>query len=261
MIARAFRWFVATNIRICELLTPRYVDTRCASEEYLRQCRRILDDRDGLVVLDVGAGRSWHFERELKERRRIRLIGLDLDGAEMAHNPLLDERIIADASRSLAIPAGSVDLVTARTVVEHLENAEAFLTRAHDVLKPGGQLVILIPNKYAPFALLNRTLPRALGGWLLRHLIPDSPGVLGFRAYYDRTTFRSFARLLRSAGFELRYSYSSYFSSWYFRFLVPLYFVSLLLDHLRWATGLRSVSSFDLFVAMKPIEGGDPAAG
>jgi SAM-dependent methyltransferase len=252
MISGAFHWLVAQNIRICDSVTPDYVNSRCASQEYLKQCLAIFEQYNGATVLDVGAGRTWHFDREIKERHGIRLIGLDLDDSEMARNPLLDERIREDASRSLHVPPGSVDVITARTVVEHLEDSAAFLSRAFEALRSGGQLVILIPNKYAPFALLNRALPRSLSHWLLRHLIPDSPGVLGFRAYYDRTTFSSFERLLRSAGFTVRYSYSSYFSSWYFRFLLPLYLTSLLFDHLRWATGVRALSSFDLFVAAKP---------
>ena len=42
---------------------------------------------------------------------------------------------------------GAYDVVISQEVVEHIEDQEAYITVCHEVLKPGGYLIMTTPNK------------------------------------------------------------------------------------------------------------------
>ena len=72
----------------------------------------------------------------------------------MAGNAFLDERIVADVCKGVGLPPASVDCIVGRSVVEHLEDTEAFLRNAFHTLRPGGKMVLVFPGRYATFALI-----------------------------------------------------------------------------------------------------------
>lgn len=137
-------------------------------------------------VLEVGCGRG--LTGELLERR----IGCRVTGVEL--NP----EVAKDAARRLhAVHAGDVetlelrgefDAVLALELFEHLTENERFLARARELLRPGGRLVLSVPNvghwavvddllagrwDYLPIGLLCYThyrffTRRTLADWLAR---------------------------------------------------------------------------------------------
>lgn len=241
--------FVQANLVLSTRIEPPVVETSHAYTRY-RDAGKALLARKPRTVLDVGAGKKWHFDPELKTTD-MQLIGFDIDIAEMDDNPLLDEKVAGDACQSLGVPDGSVDLIMGRAVIEHLHDNLAFLKNAHRSLSDGGHLIVAFPSKFAPFAILNRALPHSTSQWLLANLIPGSKGRLGFETFYDRTSFRAFKQSLVDAGFEVEESYASYYSSYYFRFFTPLFLLSLSLDYLRSAIGNPQFASYFMFVARK----------
>lgn len=243
------RRFVQANTAVSDRLEPEIVTRSHAYTRYREVGARLLD-REPKTVLDVGAGRQWHFQPALK-RPGMELIGFDIDLAEMADNPLLDQKICGDACQSLGVPDGSVDLITGRAVIEHLHDNASFLRSAHRALREGGQLIVTFPSRNAPFAILNRVLPRRVAQWLLLHLIPGSAGKLGFEAFYDLATFREFEQSLADAGFEVEEGFASYFSSSYFRFFTPLFVLATSFDYLRHILGNPRLASYFMFVAQK----------
>jgi len=56
-----------------------------------------------------------------------------------------------DVDRLGAIPDQSVDFVIASHVIEHLANPLAMLVDIHRVLRPGGLLVLLVPDRHQTF--------------------------------------------------------------------------------------------------------------
>ncbi len=202
------------------------------------------------TVLDVGAGKRWHFNASLKQSG-MDLIGFDIDMVEMSENMLLDRKICGDACESLNVPDKSVDLIMGRAVIEHLHDTASFLNNANRALREDGRLIVTFPSRHAPFAILNRILPRKVSSWLLSRLVPNSSGVLGFEAFYDRTTFPAFRQILADSGFEIEQEFASYFSSWYYRFFAPLFVVGLGYDYLCYTLGDPRFASFFMFVARK----------
>jgi SAM-dependent methyltransferase len=210
----------------------------------------VLLQREPQTVLDVGAGKQWHFPPSLKSGN-MNLIGFDIDDAEMAANALLDQKICGDACKGLGVPDQSVDLIMGRAVIEHLHDNASFLRSANRALREDGHLIVTFASRHAPFAILNQMLPRRVSRWLLSHLVPGSDGRLGFEAFYDRATLREFDQSLTDAGFEIEEEFASYFSSSYYRFFVPLFVVGLGFDYLCYALGSPRMASYFMFIAKK----------
>lgn len=243
------RHFVHANAALSQRIQPSIVKRTHAYTKYDEAGTALLEFEPA-TVLDVGAGKQWHFAPSLKGRN-MKLIGFDIDQAEMTENALLDERICGDACESLGVPDQSVDLIMGRAVVEHLHDTASFLQSANRALREDGRLIVTFANRYAPFAILNRLLPQRVSGWLLSHLVPGSSGILGFKAFYDRASFREFRQSLADAGFEIEEEYASYFSTSYYSFFLPLYVVGLGLDYSRYALANPRLASYFMFIARK----------
>jgi SAM-dependent methyltransferase len=107
------------------------------------------------AVFDLGCG-AGHFLEYLKSRGFTGGSGVDLsrDQLELARQRglVVQEASLFDA---LADPAqGPFDLISAFDVFEHLTRDEIFtaLDLARERLKPGGQLLLQVPNGDSPFA-------------------------------------------------------------------------------------------------------------
>jgi SAM-dependent methyltransferase len=240
---------VQANVALSHRIEPSIVGKTAAYARY-REAGAELLALEPECVLDVGAGKEWPFSPDLKSRN-MKLIGFDIDMAEMSENALLDQKLCGDACKSLGVADESVDLVMGRAVIEHLHDTTSFLKSANRALREDGRLVVTFANKNAPFAVLNRILPHRVSQWLLAHLTPVSPGVLGFEAFYDRASFEEFRSSLTLAGFEVEEEYASYFSSGYYRFCVPLFTAALAIDYLLYKLGNPRLASYFLFIARK----------
>jgi SAM-dependent methyltransferase len=251
-LSAALSGFVQANIRVCQTITPRHLGEASAFAQFRAAVVTSVLDLAPKTVVDIGAGRTWHNHPELKRMAGFRLVGVDISMEEMAQNAALDESVACDVTRSIDLPPGTADLVTVRSGVEHFSDNEAFLRNLHALLRPGGRTLLVFPGPHAPFVLINSLLPTACARSLLRRLVPGSDGVLGFKAHYDRTSYRQFSRMAERTGFKVLRCSCSYYSSVYFRFFLPLYLASLLLDHLRHALAIKSLASFYLFILEKP---------
>ncbi|HVF16865.1 MAG TPA: hypothetical protein VNA21_08125, partial [Steroidobacteraceae bacterium] len=85
--------FFAANRRMSQAMTPRHVHEANVFGAYRKLATLLMSRPDVRTVVDVGAGKSWHFPRYYKEWFKIHLIGLDIDAAEMIPNDVLDEKI------------------------------------------------------------------------------------------------------------------------------------------------------------------------
>lgn len=235
--------------RFSSLITPGHIAMTAAGQQFRLKCMEHVLNSPGSVVADVAGGKTWHLPAALKEATGVTLVGLDIDAAELAENNMIDHKIVADACDRIPTDFGKYSVITVRAGIEHFHDNARFLLNAFGALEPGGVLIALFPNKFAPFALINQALPHKLSKFLLQKLTRGGEeGVLGFRAHYDRTSYRSFSKIARDAGFEIEFCYPSFFSSAYFRAIPPIYIISLLFDYLRFFLGIRSLASYYCFV-------------
>ncbi|MBN1418935.1 MAG: class I SAM-dependent methyltransferase [Planctomycetes bacterium] len=102
---------------------------------------------EGASVLDLGVG-TGKFLRDLRTTRTMDVHGLDL-------SKLVIDRLRADGIDgvcaklpSIPFPDASFDIVTAKALLEHLPRPAESLRAMVRVLKPGGRLVISVPNDF-----------------------------------------------------------------------------------------------------------------
>jgi GT2 family glycosyltransferase/SAM-dependent methyltransferase/glycosyltransferase involved in cell wall biosynthesis len=124
------------------------IDGQIAFEHYHRYCvaRDICIGKD---VLDVASGEGYGSALLATVARRV--VGIEIDGASVVHAraeyvaPNLDF-IVGDA-QALPLPDGLFDVVVSFETIEHLRDQNAFLGELRRVLRPGGVLLISVPDR------------------------------------------------------------------------------------------------------------------
>lgn len=131
-------------------------------------------------VLDFGAGRGEHIVDDPVEWRRnlanlkgrcARLTGCDVSRAVL-ENPFLDQADLIGHDGNLPYPNESFDLIVSRMVFEHLPDPATSVAELKRVLKPGGWIAAVTPNKWGYVALASRMVPNALHARVLKNVQP-----------------------------------------------------------------------------------------
>lgn len=154
-----------------------------------------LIDPRGLRVLDLGCG-GGHNGALLKRAGAREVVGVELDaGAAAQARKRLDAVVQGDLAHLDLAQLGvePFDAILASDVLEHLADPEAVLARALTHLRPGGAVVVSLPNVAHVVVFANLLMKR----WPRR-----SSGI------FDRTHLRFFAkrdmvRLLEGAGLRV----------------------------------------------------------
>jgi SAM-dependent methyltransferase len=251
VVGGGIRAFSGANRKLAFAATPDSWSSTKLHDAFDDMVGELINRQGCTTVLDIGAGRESSYIPLIRDRATKYLIGIDVDKEELSRNQSLDRAIVADACSPFDLPTSSVDLVLAKSVVEHLPNVRAFLRNVDHVLRPNGLLVVFFPGKHAPFAILNRILPERAKDRILANLMPGHEGIVGFKIFYDNTVYSAFNAALLETGFVREDERVSYFSSSYFAFFLPVYAFSLLLDLTRAALGVKELASYYIFVARK----------
>lgn len=146
-------------------------------------------------VLELGCG-SGAFGAALKRSGVREVVGIEqVPSAAEAARARLDRVLVADVERDeLDLPAGAFDCLVCNDVLEHLVDPWAALKKLRGLLRPGGALVVSLPNVRFHKVVRHLIWP---GQWRY-----EDDGVL------DRTHLRFFTRegareLVESAGFAI----------------------------------------------------------
>ncbi len=95
-------------------------------------------------VLEIGCGRGLTGAL-IAERRGCRVTGIELNPIIAQEAATRLRRVIVGDVLEVEIP-GSYDAVVATELFEHLTYPEPFLARMKSVLRPGGRIVLSVPN-------------------------------------------------------------------------------------------------------------------
>lgn len=138
-------------------------------------------------VLDVGCGQGWLL-------RAFRQAGWEVRGTEMSDGAarypreVLGLPVDVGSLEDLALPAGHFDAVTLWHVLEHIPDPRVLLAAIHRVLRPGGALLVGVPN---------------FGGWEAR-LTRDKWFHLDVPRHLAHLTRPTLTQALANAGFRPR---------------------------------------------------------
>ena len=190
--------------------------------------RRYIAPSDRAIEFGCGTGymitypmRTWGYD----------VIGADIDATSIEHGRALLERAGIDPSalhlQDLRDVEGQFDAVIASEVLEHLEDPvlDASLDLIHDKLRPGGRLLVTVPNGWGWFELeallwnrlgvgarLQRRAARGAEAGAVsqakQHVTGDyvadaCPSTLAQSPHVQRFTFGSIQRVIAAHGFEI----------------------------------------------------------
>jgi SAM-dependent methyltransferase len=142
-------------------------------------------------------------------------------GAEVAHSRGL--AVIRAAFTPETFVAGTLPAIGLFDVIEHIANAQQFLTDCRRALVPGGTLYITVPAFQSLWSSDDE-----------------------FAGHYRRYSHSSLKRVLRGAGFEI-----AFMSAFFSLLVIPLFLLRALPSALGW----RKVSTIDQAVAHHQIGG------
>lgn len=106
-----------------------------------------LQKHSGRKLLDVGCSCGFFLERALHFGFSVK--GLEFSKVAISKaNPTVRDKIVAGDVNTLKSLEGnaSYDVVTAFDIIEHTQNPIQFLKEVHEILKPGGMLVMSTPD-------------------------------------------------------------------------------------------------------------------
>ncbi len=178
--------------------------------------------RPGMVVIDVGGGKRPAIAPEVKTSLHLQVIGVDISQEELNAAPPsgYDRVICRDVTTETALP--EADLAICRSVTEHLNDPSAMYLNIFRALRPGGFLISYVPNKFAPFALVNAAVPNQFSKVLLSFFQWESKEETGFPAHYRHCYPSRLEALLLGVGFRVVRIHPSYRSE-YCNFFLPLH--------------------------------------
>lgn len=131
--------------------------------------------RRGMKMLDVGAGFGVQLDYYIRRR--------GVDGTALDFDPITSENsLVKDTAQVLTgdlldagFPSDSFDVVTFHEALEHVYHPQAAVQEAYRILKPGGRLVVEVPDFGSPMRkLFGRFWFAIMAPSHLHHFTKDS---------------------------------------------------------------------------------------
>jgi SAM-dependent methyltransferase len=146
-----------------------------------------------LEILEAGCGRRWSLQLTVP----YRLTGIDIDADALRERVEikkdLDEAIVGDI-RTALLPEATYDVIYSAWVLEHVPDAEHALLNFCRWLKPGGFLIVRVPDGDSLCGWLTRLTPHwfhvAYYRYFLRLAWAGTPGHGPYKTYYDEVISR-----------------------------------------------------------------------
>ena len=155
-----------------------------------------------LSILEAGCGQRWTIDLS---DTKYTLTGVDLDPVALELRKTktrdLDVAIVGDLNL-IELPMESFDVVYSCFVLEHVQRADVALKNFVGWLKPGGLLILRLPERSTVRGFLARILPHGMHVFFYRHILGSKtagqPGHAPYPAYYHPVIGRD--RLCRFLG-------------------------------------------------------------
>lgn len=211
---------------------------------------RSLRMSDSAIVVDVGSGPVCTYAASKPPGTVV--VGLDIVAESLRANIDVDACVVADASYRLPLSDDSIDVLTTRSVLEHLVDVDRFVAESSRVLRPDGVAIHLFSGRGSWFARINRALGEKWAPRLLYSLHPQSREVGGFPALYERCTVGDMSSVHRAHGLEV-VDTRVFFGTNYAYFFIPAFMLVSLYELTLQAFNLGSLAATVVIAAQKPV--------
>jgi SAM-dependent methyltransferase len=152
------------------------------------------------AMLDAGCGSGRVFQYHFDAAQRPRLIaGVDMTG-ELRGNRNIDAAARADLAR-LPFSNSVFDIAISSHVAEHLTQPERVFAELARVIKPGGLLLVLTPNRWHYVTISSALLPHGFHRKFNQWRGVDAHDI--FPTVYRANTARQLRSLYARAGFAV----------------------------------------------------------
>jgi 2-polyprenyl-3-methyl-5-hydroxy-6-metoxy-1,4-benzoquinol methylase len=135
----------------------------------------LLADVRPVQLLDAGCGAN----RAVPIADDRYVVGIDLSEEQLAENTAIDEAIVGDV-QTCELQADHFDAVVCWNVLEHLPNPQHALLNFKSALKPGGVMVLAVPQVMSVKGLITRFTPFWFHRWIWQLLLDRDPTVERF---------------------------------------------------------------------------------
>ena len=150
----------------------------------------------GGVIVDAGCGRHAEVLCEFSQRARL-AVGLDVVDCRVKGVSFIKTDLT-----SIPLPDNFADVVMSRSVFEHLEHPAVVYRELNRILKPGGHLIFLTPNRWSYTSLGSALVPNRWHPLLVR-LMNGRDEADTFATHYQTNSPGAIRRLARSSGFSI----------------------------------------------------------
>lgn len=233
----------------CEELYQKYYNGRKFHDSLYRDLiRKHL--KPGSRVLDAGCGRYLRFSKELSDKATV--FGIDLDSVLETDNSSAPYAVRGDVGR-LPFPSGSFDMVISRSVVEHLEDPARVFNEFSRVLRPGGRVVIITPNKYDYVSVIAAIMPYRVHRALVSRIF-EIPEDDIFPTLYRANTLSAIRKAFTTAGLVPKELDTINHYPAYLMFSPTLFRLGVLYERITSLKPFRSLRGSLLCVFEKPGE-------
>ena len=127
---------------------PSYV-WRAGQQRRLEMIVRAAGERLKGCILENGCGVGMYVEHLSPFGGKV--IGLEYDFERAAEARTNSPYIINAAGESLPLPSSTFDLILSHEVLEHVQDDRAAICEMARALRPGGRIVLFVPNRGYPF--------------------------------------------------------------------------------------------------------------
>ena len=167
-------------MRKVDILSSPAEDNR-VMEKYIKQKAM---HRSPLHILEAGCGQFWFLDLKGVQ---FTLTGVDIDKdalqlRKMRYNDL-NEMIVGDL-RFVDLEKSRYDVIYSSYVLEHIDGVECVLEKFSKWLKPGGLLILRIPDYNSVKGFVTRITPFWFHRFYARHIVRfPGAGEAGFGPY------------------------------------------------------------------------------
>ena len=127
---------------------PSYV-WRAGQQRRLEMIVRVAGERIKGCILEDGCGVGMYVEHLSPFGGTV--IGLEYDFERAAEAGKHSSHMINAAGESIPLPASMFDLILSHEVLEHVQDDRLAMREMIRTLKPGGRIVLFVPNRGYPF--------------------------------------------------------------------------------------------------------------